>query len=58
MGHRGDIQSFIYFCGFGDTLTKDLNLDVTEGRMKGDRHSSGQNLTLLCFSEDNLENLE
>ena len=47
--HEGDIPSRIYFCGFGDTLTKDLNLDVTEGRMKGDRHSSRQKLTLLVF---------
>lgn len=31
-------------CGLGDTLAKDLDLDVPEGRMQSDRHV-GEKLT-------------
>lgn len=29
-----------HFCSFRDAVTKDLNFDVPEGRMKSDRHES------------------
>lgn len=35
----------VYFCGLGYTFTKNFNLDVTEGCVKGDRHDSNETYT-------------
>lgn len=35
------IGNNIYFCGLGDGLTKDLNLDIPEGGVESDGHDGG-----------------
>lgn len=42
-------DSKAYFGSFGDAFAKNLNFDVTEGRMESDGHFSGQKQTLFQF---------
>lgn len=50
---KGRIQS-LYFCGFGDTFAKKLDLDVTEGGVNSDGHCAGEEQALLFQFRGNL----